>query len=119
MRRVHVFFVLTLVLSAAGLSAQTAWSSWARPAGDNLDLEFRWRRTAAKCTAVGCAKDLQFRNLNPETVSFEYTAWSKPMREPGDDVKESYTATAFRDGPVNHTIIRGGDLVRVVVRLRR
>ena len=107
-----------LVMLTALAMAQTWWSDWKTPSGADSSLEYRWRRTAAVCPANGCFKDLQFRNTGGNTLSFDYTVWSKSMDDGSEDVKDTGSATVGPKATIDRIAGSGGNLVRVEAQMR-
>ena len=110
---------VVLVMLTALVMAQTSWSDWKTPSGADSNLEYRWRRTAAVCPASGCFKILQFRNTGRNTLSFDYTVWSKSMGDGSEDVKDTGSATVRPEATIDRTAGSGGNLVRVDAAMRR
>jgi len=113
-RALHV--VILIVALSAIIMAQSQWSSWS--SATERGLEYRWKRSTAACTAVGCFKDLQFRNLGKSSIRIEYTVWTKGMRNPDDEAKETAETSVPGESIVDRTASTGGDVVRIIVRVR-
>jgi len=99
MKKLAALCLLFLPLAYV-LAQGHGWSSWSATYGPANGIEYRWRMNGI-CTAVGCGKDLQFRNNTSHQLSIKYVAHMERMGDTSSEVTEDGTATLPADSADN------------------
>jgi hypothetical protein len=106
MRKLAVLCLLFLPLAC--VSAQSReWSNWAATYGPANGIEYRWRMGGI-CTAVGCGKDLQFRNNTSHQLVIKYVAQMERMGDTSSEVTEDGTTSLAADSTGNVLSLSSG-----------
>jgi|SRR5688572_3465054 len=106
---------IVVLIIAPGRAQQREWTSWTVAYGDDLGVEYRWRQLGM-CTAVGCGKDIEYRNIGKSDVNANSVIWTKSMGSKDDEEQEHGKVYVRADSTAKYSTSRGADITRIVLR---